>query len=104
MLPREPAERARLAGGGRLVLSDREDIALQVAPKPLEGAVLGGAKRDGDRFAVVVGPKEPARVVVDLESAADDPAGTIRVFDLAERDEENRLVGGTTFVTLATAR
>jgi hypothetical protein len=104
VLPREPAERARLARGGRLVLADRQRIALQVAPEPLDGATLVGAKRDRERFVVAVGQRKPARVVVDLEAAADDPAGTVRVFDLAERDEENRLVGGTTFVTLATER
>jgi hypothetical protein len=40
-------------------------------------------------------------VLVDLRATAEDSPGTVRVFDLVERGADARLVGGTTFITLA---
>ena len=99
----EPRERAGLAGGGRLVLADDKDIALQLATRPLDDTALEGPTGDrGDEINVVAGPQGPAAVIVDLGAAREDRRGTIRVFDLAERDADNTLVGGTTFVTVVT--
>jgi hypothetical protein len=101
-LPLEPMERARLARGGRLVLADDEDIRLQPARRPLRDVAIEGP--DGVREQVVevlVVPDAPARVIVDLSAAEADAPGTVRVFDLVERGREGRLVGGTTFVTVA---
>ncbi|MFN8224867.1 MAG: hypothetical protein U0R50_16655 [Gaiellales bacterium] len=103
-LPAEAAERAMLAGGGRLVLAERPKLALGAAREPLEGVVIEGAKRDGAVAVLPVGRKRPTKYVVDLSAAADDPPGTVRAFDLAERSAEGTLIGGTTFVTLATLR
>jgi hypothetical protein len=100
-LPLEPRERARLAGGGQLVLAD-EGIPLQPAKRPLEEIAIEGASgKRGDGFEVTVGPKEPERVTIDLRAAEKDPPGTVRIVDLVERDGEGAIVGGTTFITVA---
>jgi hypothetical protein len=101
-LPLEPRERARLDGGGRLVLADGKDIALEPARRPLgELALEGPAGTRGDVIELVARPKTPERVVVDLRAAAKDRRGTVRVLDVAERDARGVLVGGSTFVTVA---
>ena len=100
-LPLEPRERARLAGGGQLVLAEK-DVPLQPAKRPLEEIAIEAPSGDrGNEIEVKVGPKEPERVEVDLRAAEKDPPGTVRLFDLAERDAERALVGGTTFITVA---
>jgi hypothetical protein len=100
-LPLEPRERARLAGGGQLVLADK-DVPLRPAKRPLEEMAIEGPSGDrGSEIEVKVGPREPERVDVDLRAAEKDPPGTVRLFDLAERDGDGRLVGGTTFITIA---
>ena len=48
-----------------------------------------------------VNTREHQRVLVDLRATAEDSPGTVRVFDLVERGADARLVGGTTFITLA---
>ena len=101
-LPLEPHERARLAGGGRLVLTDDRSTPLEPARRPLADVAIDGP--NGERNATVeveVGSARPERVIVDLGAARDDRRGTLRIFDLAERDAEGALVGGTTFVTVA---
>jgi hypothetical protein len=101
-LPLEPRERARLARGGRLVLADDKDIPLQPARRPLGDVALEGPNGDrGESIEVVARRRRPQRVVVDLGAAREDRRGTMRVFDLAERDGDKGLVGGTTFVTVA---
>jgi hypothetical protein len=101
-LPLEPRERARLDGGGRLVLADGKDVTLEPARQPLgEIALEGPAGKRGDVIEVVARPKEPERVVVDLREAEKDRRGTVRVVDVAERDADGFLVGGSTFVTVA---
>jgi hypothetical protein len=102
-LPLEPRERARLAGGGSLVLADDKDIRLQPARRPLDEIAIEGPSGDkGDVIELKAGPDGPERVVVDLRSAKADAPGTVRVVDLVERDGEDVLVGGTTFITIAT--
>lgn len=96
----EPLERARLARGGRLVLADRPDVALQPARRALDTAELQVDGAAGLKLEVLLTPGEPRKLLVNLP-AADDKAGTVRVFDVAERDEDGALVGGTTFITLA---
>jgi hypothetical protein len=103
-LPLEPAERARLAGGGDLILADDEDIRVRRGQRPLPDIALEGPS--GERASVIevpACPDAPARVTVDLHAAEADPPGTVRVFDLVERSPERRVVGGTTFVTVALA-
>jgi|tagenome__1003787_1003787.scaffolds.fasta_scaffold20969306_2 hypothetical protein len=101
-LPLEPRERARLAGGGRLVLADDPKIRLQPARHPLEEVAIEGPGDDrGDAIEVVPRGKRPERVAVDLRAAEADPPGTVRVFDLVERNGDGALVGGTTFITVA---
>jgi hypothetical protein len=100
-LPLEPRERARLAGGGQLVLAE-EGVPLRPAKRPLdEIAIKGAGKQEGNAFEVTVGPKDPERVAVDLGAAEKDRAGTVRIVDLVERDREGAILGGTTFVTVA---
>ncbi len=100
-LPLEPRERTRLAGGGELVLAEK-DVPLEAAKRPLEEiAIEGPSGKTGDVLEVDVGPKEPERAVIDLRAAEKDPPGTVRLFDLAERDAEGAFVGGTTFITVA---
>jgi hypothetical protein len=101
--PLEPRERAQLAGGGSLVLADDKDIPLQPARRPLDEIAIEGPSGDrGDVIKLAAGPDSPERVVVDLRAAKADRPGTVRVFDLVERDRDNALVGGTTFITIAT--
>jgi hypothetical protein len=101
-LPLEPMERGRLARGGRLVLAGKEDIRLQPARRPLRDvAIEGPAGVRGQVIEILTDPDVPGRVIVDLSAAQADAPGTVRVFDLAERGREGRLVGGTTFVTVA---
>ena len=102
-VPLEPRERARLAGGGELVLAADEKVGgLQVAPKPLAEAAIKTSSGDrGGEIELEVGPHGPERVSVDLRGAEADRPGTVRVFDLAERNDRGALVGGTTFVTIA---
>jgi hypothetical protein len=100
-LPLEPRERARLAGGGQLVLAEK-DVPLQPAKRPLdEIGIEGAGRREGNAFEVTVGPKDPERVAIDLRAAEKDRPGTVRIVDLVERDGEGAIVGGTTFVTVA---
>jgi len=100
-LPLEPRERSRLAGGGQLVLAEK-DVPLRPAKRPLdEIAIEGPSGRKGDVLEVKVGPKRPERVEIDLHAAEKDDPGTVRIFDLAERDGDAALVGGTTFITVA---
>jgi hypothetical protein len=100
-LPLEPRERARLAGGGQLVLAE-EDVPLRPAKRRLEEiGIEGASRREGNAFEVTVGPKEPERVVIDFGAAEKDRPGTVRIVDLVERDDEGAIVGGTTFVTVA---
>jgi hypothetical protein len=101
-LPLEPRERARLAGGGDLVLAGDKNIRLQVARRPLEGIAIEGPSGDRGDVVKVLAPKEgPERVVVDLRAAEADTPGTVRVVDIGERDGDGALVGGTTLITLA---
>jgi hypothetical protein len=101
-LPLEPRERAMLGGGGELVLAGEKGTALQPAPTPLDEVALESPAGDrGDAIKVDATPRDPTRITVDLRAAGDDPAGTVRVFDLAERDAGKALVGGTTFITIA---
>jgi hypothetical protein len=100
-LPLEPRERARLAGGGDLVLAESH-TPLVPAKGPLEKmSIEGAARRKDDAYELTVGPKEPERVAIDLGAADGDPRGTVRIIDLAERNGEGALVGGTTFITVA---
>ena len=102
-LPLEPRERARLAGGGRLVLADGKDTPLTLARKPLADAAIEGPTGErGSVLEVKATPGGAERVVVDLGGAREDPPGTVRIFDVAERDADGALIGGTTFVTVAT--
>ena len=102
-LPLEPRERARLAGGGRLVLADGKDTPLTLAQKPLADAAIEGPTGErGSVLEVKATPGGAERVVVDLGGAREDPPGTVRIFDVAERDADGALIGGTTFVTVAT--
>ena len=58
-LPLEPRERTRLAGGGELVLAEK-DVPLEAAKRPLEEiAIEGPSGKTGDVLEVDVGPKEP---------------------------------------------
>jgi hypothetical protein len=100
-LPLEPRERARLAGGGQLVLAEK-DVPLRPAKRPLEEiAIEGPSDKRGDVLEVKVGRKRPERVEIDLRAAEKDDPGTVRIFDLVERDGDEALVGGTTFITVA---
>jgi hypothetical protein len=100
-LPLEPRERARLAGGGQLVLAEK-DVPLQPAERPLDEIPIEGAgKQEGNAFEVTVGPKDRERVAIDLGAAEKDRPGTVRIMDLVERDGEGGIIGGTTFVTVA---
>jgi hypothetical protein len=99
-LPVEPRERARLAGGGQLVLADKE-VPLRPAKRPLdEIAIEGPSGKRGDVLEVKVGRKGPEQVQIDLHAAEKDDPGTVRIFDLVERDGD-ALVGGTTIITVA---
>jgi hypothetical protein len=76
--------------------------ALRPAKRPLdEIAIEGPSGQRGDVLEVTVGPKGPERVEIDLRAAEKDRPGTVRIFDLVERDGEAALVSGTTFVTVA---
>jgi hypothetical protein len=100
-LPLEPRERARLAGGGQLVLAEK-DVPLRPSERPLDEIPIEGAgKQEGNAFEVTVGPKDRERVAIDLGAAEKDRPGTVRIMDLVERDGEGAIVGGTTFVTVA---
>ena len=103
-LPLEPQERARLAGGGSLVLADHADIRLEPAGRPLAGIAIDGSdKVRGQTIEISTTAKNPSRFVVNLQPAQADPPGTVRVFDIAERSSSGRLIGGTTFITVAPA-
>jgi hypothetical protein len=103
-LPVEPKERARLAGGGDLVLATDADILLRAATRRLSDvAIKSGTTTTGKRLEVQVAGRRPARISVDLRAAKADAPGVVRVFDLAERSSSGRLIGGTTFVTVATS-
>jgi hypothetical protein len=101
-VPLEPIERARLAGGGRLVLARQQDTPLIFSQRSLSdiGIRVLGASETRSRIELSV-TQAPQWVEVDLRSAARDKPGTVRAFDLAERNGHGRLVGGTTFITLA---
>ena len=102
-LPAEPRERARLAGGGRLVLTSDPKISLQLANTPLEEIAIEGpaGERGSDIEVVPSGADTPEKVAVDLRASEADPPGTLRIFDLVERHRSGALVGGTTFITVA---
>lgn len=90
------------AGDRRLVLADDRDIALQSARRPLGEVAIEGPLGDrGRTLEVKADSHGPVDVVVDLGAAREDRRATMRVFDLAERDGDKALVGGTTFVTVA---
>ena len=57
----------------------------------------------GQTIEISTTPKNPSRFVVNLQPAQADPPGTVRVFDIAERSSSGRLIGGTTFITVAPA-
>ncbi len=99
-VPVEPLERARLAGGGELVMADRIDIALRPARRALPEIAIEGDGVRGQSIKVQTKPHGPTRVVVDLKPAQADPAGVVRVFDVAERSPSGRLIGGTTIITV----
>jgi hypothetical protein len=99
-LPLEPRERARLAGGGHLVLAVDESIRLRPASRPLENIGIGTDDVFGPSIEIVAGADEPKTLRVDLRAAEADKPGVYRVVDLVERDDKERLVGGTTFITV----
>lgn len=99
-LPLEPRERALLAGGGRLVLTADDKVPLTAAQTPAEGITIEAYNAAGQSVEIVAGPDEPATLLVDLRATQADKPGVYRVFDMVERDEKGRLVGGTTFITL----
>lgn len=99
-LPLEPRERARIAGGGRLVLAADENVRLRAARTPLDGIAIETDNAAGPSVEIVAGADEPKTLRVDLHAARRDKPGVYRVFDMVERDERKRLVGGTTFITL----
>ena len=99
----EPRERALLAGGGRLVLAADMNVRLRAARTPLDGIAIEFDGAIGQSVEVVAGADEPKTLRVDLHAAEADRPGVYRVFDMVERDEKERLVGGTTFITVGGA-
>jgi hypothetical protein len=96
----EPRERALIESGGQLVLTADEKVPLTAAQKPLDGIAIEASNAVGQSVEIVAGPDDPQTLHVNLRAAGADKPGVYRVFDMVERDEKKRLVGGTTFITL----
>ena len=77
-----------------------ENFRVTAARTPLHGIAIETDNAVGQSVEVVAGPDNPKTLRVDLRAAEVDKPGVCRVFDMVERDEKGRLVGGTTLITL----
>jgi hypothetical protein len=97
-LPMEPEPRARLAGGGRLVLAEDRRTRLYTPRNPLDGARIGleGSDRGGRELRVAVAPRKPEVIELRLPADRRVKPGATRFFDVVQRRQGGGLVGGMT--------